>query len=223
MLYLSDGQQIAIRLSRQITKVTNKMKLTIEKWNAATDSLRDFIDGLPERMTFDNVNDPTSELFSDLDPNEDRDAVDASLEIPMYTKRKAIDLHLFWKRCEEEEQLLGVEKDRLLSYYTNTCHNIDQELANIGDLNGSRLRFSLGSRHELLRMRTKLQNELFHLKKLLGLPPGETVLMQAELWHSFKDDEESLIDSEDTTGYTDDQSEDEEAVEELSDIDSDFE
>ena len=70
MSCLSDGQQIATRLSRQITKVTNKMKLTMEKFNAATDSLRDYINHLPKRIIFDEISDPTSELFSDLDATE---------------------------------------------------------------------------------------------------------------------------------------------------------
>ncbi len=91
------------------------MKLTIEKCNA-TDSLRDYINGLPERMTFDQVNDPKSELFSDLDSDEICDPVEASIQVPMYTKRKAIDLHLFLKQGEEEQQLLAVERERLLSY-----------------------------------------------------------------------------------------------------------
>jgi hypothetical protein len=83
------------------------MKLTIEKCNATTFSWH-YINGLPERMTFDQVNDPQSELFSDLDSGEICDPVEASIQIPMYSKRKAIDLHLFLKRCEEEEQLLAV-------------------------------------------------------------------------------------------------------------------
>jgi hypothetical protein len=199
------------------------MKLTIEKCNATTDSLRDYINGLPERMTFDQVNDPKSELFSDLDSDEICDPVEASIQVPMYTKRKAVDLHLFLKRCEEEQQLLAVERERLLSYYTNMCCKIDRELASIGDLSRSRHRFSLGSRHQLLRMRTRFQNELFELKKLFGLPAGETVLMQAELWNLSMDDVENLIDFEGTAVDTNVQSEDEEDVEELSDIESDSE
>ena len=199
------------------------MKLTIEKCNATTDSLRDYINGLPERMTFDQVNDPKSELFSDLDSDEICDPVESSIQVPMYTKRKVVDLHLFLKRCEEEQQLLAVERERLLSYYTNMCCKIDRELASIGDLSRSRHRFSLGSRQQLLRMRTRFQNELFELKKLFGLPAGETVLMQAELWNLSMDDVENLIDFEGTAVDTNVQSEDEEDVEELSDIESDSE
>ena len=87
MLCLSDGQQIATRLSRQNTKVTNKMKLTMEKCNAATDSLRDYINAI----TFDKITEPISELFSDLDTNETCNPVEASTKVPLYTKRKAIE------------------------------------------------------------------------------------------------------------------------------------
>lgn len=221
MSCLLDGQQIATRLSRQITKVTNKMKLTLEKFNAATDSLRDYINHLPKRITFDEISDPTSELFSDLDATEICSPAEASTKIPLYTKRKAIDLHLFLKRCEEEEQLLVAEKERLLSYYTKTCCKIDEKLASIADLSGSRGRFWYGSKHELLRMRARLQNELFDLKELFELPAGETVRIQAHFGNLALSDVESLIDSETRAEYTNEQSGDEEDVEELSDIESD--
>ena len=221
MLCFSDGQQIATRLSRQITKVTNKMKLTMEKCNAATDSLRDYINGLPKRITFDRISDPTSELFSDLDTDEICNPLEASAKIPLYTKRKAIDLHLFLKRCEEEEQLLVVERERLLCYYTKTCCKINEKLASMADLSGPRHRFSFGSKHELLRMRTRLQNELFDLKELFELPSGETVRIQADFRNLALSDVESLIDSESNTEYANEPSDDEEDVEELSDIESD--
>ena len=175
MLCLSDGQQIATRLSRQITKVTNKMKLTMEKCNAATDSLRDYINGLPKRITFDKISDPTSELFLDLDTNETCYPVEASTKVPLYTKRKAIELHLFLKRCKEEEQLLVVERERLLSYYTKTCCKIDEKLASIADLSGSHHRFSFGSKHELLRMRARLLKR--HILSSLIFPGGLKALV----------------------------------------------
>ena len=67
------------------------------KLNAATDSLRDYINHLPKRIIFDEISDPTSELFSDLDATEICNPAEASTKIPLYTKRKAIDLHLFLK------------------------------------------------------------------------------------------------------------------------------
>ena len=88
------------------------------------------------------------------------------------------------------------EKERLLSYYTKTCCKIDEKLASIADLSGSRGRFCYGSKHELLRMRTRLQNELFDLKDLFELPTGETVRIQAHLGNLALSDVESLIDSE---------------------------
>ena len=103
------------------------------------------------------------------------------------------------------------------------CCKIDRELASIGDLSRSCHRFALGSRHQLLHMHTRFQNELSKLKKLFGLPPGETVLLQAELWNLSIDDVENLIDFESTAVDTNMQSEDEEDVEELSNIQSDSE
>ena len=139
------------------------MKLTMEKLNAATDSLRDYIIHLPKRITFDEISDPISELFSHLDATEICNPAEASTKIPLYTKRKAIDLHLFLKRCKEKEQPLAAEKERLLSYYTKTCFKIDERLAGIADLSGFRGRFWYGSKCQLLRMRARLQIELFDL------------------------------------------------------------
>ena len=81
--------------------------------------------------------------------------------------------------------------------------------------------FSFGSKHELLRMCARLQNELFDLKELFELSLGETVRIQADFGNLALNDVQSLIDSESKTEYTNEQSDDEEDVEELSDIESD--
>ena len=196
------------------------MKLTIEKCNAKTDNLCDYISRLPERIAFEKVKDPTSELFSDLNADG---AIDISSEIPMYTKRKAIDLHSFLQRCKEEELLLSVETERLLLYYKNMCTKIDRELAVIGDVTESGSTFSNGARHELMRLRTRLQNELFEMKKSLGLPPGETIFVQAELQNLALDGVELYTDADHETAYSCEESDNEEDIEELSDIESDNE
>lgn len=220
----ADGQKIAVRLSRQITKVSNNMKVIVEKCNATTDSLREYISGLPERISFDKVKDPTSDLFSDLPTAGSSGTLETENRIPEYTKRKVIDLNSFVKRCHEEEQLLSVEMERLLNYYSNTCSKIDQELASLGDLSKSRHRFSLGARHELLRLRTRLQNQLYELKSLFELPLDETVQIQAEFWNLSRVEFESYVNSEHTIhNDDDDESDDAEEIEELSDIESDSE
>ena len=70
-------------------------------------------------------------------------------------------------------------------------------------------------------MRSSIQNELFDLKELFELPSGEIIRIQADLGNLALNDEQSLIDSESTTEYTNEQSDDEEDVEELSDIERD--
>ncbi|XP_046861698.1 uncharacterized protein LOC124454983 isoform X1 [Xenia sp. Carnegie-2017] len=213
---MPDGQKIATRLSRQITKITNKMKLTIEKHNAAIDSLRDIINSLPDRLTFDKANDPTSDLYEGFESGEDDILGEAS--VPVYTKRKAIEMYLTLKRCDEEEKLLNLEIERLLLYYTNLSSKIDEALADIGDLSSDE--FMLGSKHELIRFKTKLRNELFSLKKSFELPLGETFLLHAEIVNLTND--VNIPNESESSPYEESDTEDEN-IEELSEVDSDIE
>ncbi|XP_046843139.1 uncharacterized protein LOC124437176 [Xenia sp. Carnegie-2017] len=212
----ADGQKIATRLSRQITKITNKMKLTIEKHNAAIDSLRDFINSLTDRLTFDKAKDPTSDLYEGFESGEDDILGEAS--VPVYTKRKAIEMYLILKRCDEEEKLLNLEIERLLLYYTNLSSKIDEALADIGDLSSDE--FMLGSKHELIRFKTKLRNELFSLKKSFELPLGETFLLHAEIVNLTND--VNIPNESESSPYEESDTEDEN-IGELSEVDSDIE
>ncbi|XP_046862893.1 uncharacterized protein LOC124456515 [Xenia sp. Carnegie-2017] len=177
----ADGQKIATRLSRQITKITNKMKLTIEKHNAAIDSLRDFINSLPDRLTFDKTKDPTSDLYEGFESGED--------------------------------DILGNPR----SQYTQRGKLL-KSLADIGDLSSDE--FMLGSKHELIRFKTKLRNELFSLKKSFELPLGETFLLHAEIVNLTND--VNIPNESESSPYEESDTEDEN-IEELSEVDSDIE
>ncbi|XP_046864674.1 uncharacterized protein LOC124459200 isoform X2 [Xenia sp. Carnegie-2017] len=212
----ADGQKIATRLSRQITKITNKMKLTIQKHNAAIDSLRDFINSLPDRLTFEKAKDPTSDLYEGFESGEDDILGETS--VPVYTKRKTIEMYLILKRCDEEEKLLNLEIERLLLYYTNLSSKIYEALAYIGDWSSDE--FMLGSKHEMIRFKTKLRNELFSLKKSFELPLGETFLLHAEIVNLTND--VNIPNESESSPYEESDTEDEN-IGELSEVDSDIE
>lgn len=106
-----DGQAIAIKLSKQITQKTNAIKATITKYNASLKALEDWVQSLPEEIQFEQAKDPDSLLYSHLQNQPTND------NIPFTVKRSAIDLHCFLQRCKEEQELLGLEIERLFRYH----------------------------------------------------------------------------------------------------------
>jgi hypothetical protein len=106
-----DGQKIAIKLSKQITKKTNTLKVAVEKYNASLASWRDHVEGLPSCLNFDDVKDPESSIYQDFKS-------DANEQVPFSIKRTVIDLHHVTERCKEEMQLVDIEIARLVKYHT---------------------------------------------------------------------------------------------------------
>lgn len=98
----SDGQAIAIKLSKQITKVTDNVKKTIACHNA--------IQGAAI-LTFDSVKDPSSDLYANVQSSSS--LVHA---IPNSTRRTAIELHCLKERCGEEISLVTSEMHRLVAF-----------------------------------------------------------------------------------------------------------
>ena len=110
-----DGQAIATKLSKKITKTTNSIKVAVDKYNAALASWKDRVEGLPEEIEFDKVKDPESHVF--LDFRKDRPL--NKDEVPFAVKRTVIDLHHFTKRCKEEIHYLDIEMLRLVKHHEN--------------------------------------------------------------------------------------------------------
>lgn len=59
-----DGQTIALKLSKQITRKTNAIKSVVMKYNASLTALQDCVDGLPKELQFDEAKDAESSLYS---------------------------------------------------------------------------------------------------------------------------------------------------------------
>ena len=105
-----DGQDIAAKLSKQITQRTNSIRSSVVKYNAGLAFWNDQFEGLPEALQFDEVKDPESEFYLHF-----RGA--SSGDIPLSVKRKVIDLHNFVCRCKEEINYLELEMKRLVLHY----------------------------------------------------------------------------------------------------------
>ena len=95
----SDGQAIAIKLSKQITKVTDNVKKTIACYNAIQSAAI---------LTFDSVKDPSSDLYPNL-----QSSPTFLHAIPNSATRTAVELHCLKERCGEEISLLTIEMHRL--------------------------------------------------------------------------------------------------------------
>ena len=105
-----DGQDIATKLSKQITQRTNSIRSSVVKYNAGLAFWNDQFEGLPEALQFDEVKDPESEFYLHV-----RGA--SSGDTPLSVKRKVIDLHNFVCRCKEEINYLELEMKRLVLHY----------------------------------------------------------------------------------------------------------
>lgn len=98
-----DGQAIAVKLSKQITKATESMKKAIASHNA--------IQGA-STLSFDLAKDPSCELYANLQSCPHVEHV-----VPNATRRMAIELHCLRERCEEEINLVASEMNRLQAFY----------------------------------------------------------------------------------------------------------
>jgi hypothetical protein len=80
-------------------------------YNASLAALKEFVDGLPKELTFDDAKDPESSLYlsyCNKCPGE---------TVPFAVKRSAIDMQNFLDRCKEEQQLLLKEVNMLFDHY----------------------------------------------------------------------------------------------------------
>ncbi|XP_028416359.1 uncharacterized protein LOC114540363 [Dendronephthya gigantea] len=118
----SDGQAIASKLSKQITRKTNAIKSVITKYNASLTALQDCVDGLPDELKFDIAKDPESSLYSNFSTQRPVETV------PFSVKRSAIDLQNFLERCKEEQELLLEEVENLFMYYIEKRDNFTEIL-----------------------------------------------------------------------------------------------
>ena len=100
---IADGQAIAIKLSKQINRVTDLLKKCMQNYNS--------LGGQP--ITFENVKDPCGPLYSASSPAALLPTADP---VPQSIKKQLIDLFCLQERCKEEVELLKKEMIQLMSY-----------------------------------------------------------------------------------------------------------
>lgn len=174
-----DGQAIAIKLSKQITKVTENMKRTITCHNV--------LPGVAA-LTFDDVKDPSSDLYSNF-----QTSTPSGHAVANATRRKVIELHCLKERCEEEISLIRVEMLRLLAFLEKQME-VTTMAANAKVADEP---LELGLKSLLLLRRAEYTKKLQALKTLwVGLVDIPTNHNQVIDYHQFLDD--NVVSSGDT-------------------------
>ena len=102
---LIDGQKIAKKLCKGITKETYKAKKLLEELNASLSEADESF----APLSLANVLSPISEYWQC--PNE------SSNQIPFSIQRDIIEAYLLQKRCDEELLLLQSEMHNVIEYY----------------------------------------------------------------------------------------------------------
>ena len=111
--YFSDGQAIAIKLSKQIDKVVKSIHKTLSDVNGY------LADDLP-RILYEDAMDPRSSIYSAIQEEGDT--------LPALIRRQMIDLFCLQNRCQEELDLLKEEMNRLVSFLQNKIRFIDESV-----------------------------------------------------------------------------------------------
>ena len=115
--FLSDGQSIAKKLSKSITKKTRELRTLLKKYNS---SLCRF-DSQAQNIDFATVSDPTDRFF-------EKEYQENSV-FPLSLKRKAIDLHFLAERAKEEKAMVLEEMQRVITYYEELKYKLSQTVA----------------------------------------------------------------------------------------------
>lgn len=174
MFFLSlDGQSIAIKLSKQITKVTDNIKRTLTCHNAIQGAVR---------LTFDEVKDPSSDLYGDVESRPSLVQV-----VPNSTRRTAIELHCYKERCEEEISLLKTEMERLVAFIHKQMNVLATAITNTEET-GEAAKRTLGLNSLFLSRQAGCVRQLQALKRLWGeLVPTLDLQEVSKSYHEFLD------------------------------------
>ncbi|KAK3731623.1 hypothetical protein QZH41_015887, partial [Actinostola sp. cb2023] len=104
----ADGQSIAIKLSKQISRVTDHIRRNMMTCNGLGTNV----------LHFEDVKDPCSSVYSY--------SVNSSMQVPNSIKTQLVDLLCLKKRCEEEIALVKKEMIQLLSFHLSQINFIDE-------------------------------------------------------------------------------------------------
>ena len=103
----SGGQKQAIRLTQRVTSQSKKIKLEISKHNAHISVAKEYLSIPQIPLSFDEIKDPNSYIYSNCKDKMPRDGNDNDLLFE--TKRRILELKDLQERCVEEREMLSLE------------------------------------------------------------------------------------------------------------------
>eukprot|EP00112_Aurelia_sp_Birch-Aquarium-sp1_P007292 Seg1794.4 transcript_id=Seg1794.4/GoldUCD/mRNA.D3Y31 product="hypothetical protein" protein_id=Seg1794.4/GoldUCD/D3Y31 len=151
----ADGQSIAIRLSKQITRTSNAMKNLISTYNAHLSSVKEYINVMSNQLKFDDLKDPSSLLYQSIASNN-RQPNNTEIDVPQSEKRKIIDMHNLLEQCNEEEKMLKSEIKKLFHYHITIIETLDKEIRYFAQSNS----LSIGKTALLKMKKFEIENYL---------------------------------------------------------------
>ena len=108
--FFTDGQSIAIKLSKQITKVTNNINKVLVSFDHVLGD---------QTVTFEMVKDPNAEIYQLLNSVSGQN----DISCPWSVRRQIIDWYNLKNRAKEEEALVAAEMCRLCDFYLSNLEN----------------------------------------------------------------------------------------------------
>ena len=122
-LCITDGQAIAKKLSKNISKETNKLRVHLEKYNAA--SLQ--VDPKYPMLMLTEILSPTCDLWMPTSYTS------ASMSVSTTARRDIIEAFLLLKRCEKELTLLKSDMSNVVSYWKSRENHTKNSLKKLTD------------------------------------------------------------------------------------------
>lgn len=180
----SDGQKIAKKLSKSITKETVKARKLLDEFNVSSSQ----IDSNFSPVMLGEVLTPTSKFWQC--PHQQ------SEQIPLSVKRDIIEAYLLQKRCEEELLLLQSEMQNVIDYYNEKEKKINAALHAICNGESKFNRFNRGCSCLLKKLKWRVSHlrsrTLSFYSSVISVPELEELQMYDS--ESSESEDESLSD-----------------------------
>ena len=123
ILSFLDGQAQAKRLCKSITKESTNLRKQLKRFNSSVDILRQNEYSSFSPLTWEDVSDVNSAIYSINIPNED--------DVPLCIKRSAVDAQTLIARCCEEVKYLHAEMSNTITAYFSKCLELGRRLSSL--------------------------------------------------------------------------------------------
>ena len=110
-------------MCKNITKESTNLRKQLKLFNSSVDILRQHDYSSFSPLTWEDVSDVNSAIYSINIPNED--------DVPLCIKRSAVDAQTLIARCSEEIKYLDYEMSHTIAAYFNQCLELERRLSSL--------------------------------------------------------------------------------------------